>query len=178
MLRDFESAKRECPNIGLLLNESKCEIITDDFLVAAHFRGVAPSIVRVTRDDAILQGAPVTSVLRRKLTELKCLTDRLTTLHTHDAFCLLPLCFSIHKLLYTLRSAPRFADGSLGLQYERVIEMTLQSLVNIDLSASVASLTQAVLLVSAGGLGIRMATDIALAAFMSSITKTKKNLNK
>ena len=50
--------------------------------------------------------------------------------------------------------------------------MTLQSLLNIDLSASVAALTQAVLPVSAGGLGIRMATDLALPAFMSSITGT------
>ena len=38
LLRDFELVKREGPNIGLLLNESKCEIITDDFLVAARFR--------------------------------------------------------------------------------------------------------------------------------------------
>ena len=38
LLRDFEFVKREGPNIGLLLNESKCEIITDDFLVAARFR--------------------------------------------------------------------------------------------------------------------------------------------
>ena len=44
LLRDFELVKREGPNIGLLLNESKCEIITDDFLVAARFREVAPTM--------------------------------------------------------------------------------------------------------------------------------------
>jgi hypothetical protein len=73
--------------------------------------------------------------------------------------------------LYTLRSAPCFADGSLA-QYDNVIQVTLQSLLNIDLNASVAALTQAFLPVSAGGLGIRMATDLALPAFMSSITGT------
>lgn len=57
LLRDFELVKREGPNIGLLLDESKCEIINDDFLVAAHLRQVAPTVVRVTRDDAALQGA-------------------------------------------------------------------------------------------------------------------------
>ena len=36
-LRDFELVKREGPNIGLLLNESKCEIIIDDFICCSSF---------------------------------------------------------------------------------------------------------------------------------------------
>jgi hypothetical protein len=61
LLRDFELVKREGPNTGLLLNESKCEIITDDFFVAACFQEAAPIIVHVIRDDGVLLGAPVGS---------------------------------------------------------------------------------------------------------------------
>jgi hypothetical protein len=45
LLRDFELVKREGQNTGLLLNESKCEIITEDFLVVARFRKAAPIII-------------------------------------------------------------------------------------------------------------------------------------
>jgi hypothetical protein len=69
-VHDLKLVKREGPNIGFLLNNSKCEIITDDFLVAARFREVGPTIVHVSRHDAVHR-APVpvgsgASVLTRR----------------------------------------------------------------------------------------------------------------
>jgi hypothetical protein len=95
----------------------------------------------VLRDDAVLLGAPVggnaaiESVLKEKLSELWCLTHRLSTLHAHDAFYLLIHCFSMPKLQYTLRSAPCFAYELLG-QYDCVIQASLMSLLSIDLNGS------------------------------------------
>jgi hypothetical protein len=71
--------------------------------------------------------------------------------------------------LLTLRSVPCFAYDLLG-QYDCVIQTSLMSLLNIDLNASSFALKQAVLPVSAGGLGIGQATDLALPAFLSSFT--------
>jgi hypothetical protein len=59
LLREFELVKREGPRLGLILNERKCEIITDDLDVMARFRQIAPNIMHVLRDDAVLLGAPV-----------------------------------------------------------------------------------------------------------------------
>jgi hypothetical protein len=92
----------------------------------------------------------------------------LTTLHAHDAFYLLIHSFSMPKLLFTLRSAPCFAYDLLG-QYDSVIQASVMSLLNIDLNASSFALKQAALPVSVGGLGIRMAMDSALPAFLSSV---------
>jgi hypothetical protein len=71
-----------------------------------------------------------------------------------------------------LQSAPCFAYDLLG-QYDCVIQASLMSLLNIDLNASSFALKQAVLPVSVGGLGIRMATDLALSALLSSVTGAK-----
>jgi hypothetical protein len=102
--------------------------ITDDSDLVARFRQKAPKIMHVLLDDAVLLGAPaggsaaIESGLQKKLSELKCLTPRLATLHAHDAFYLLIHCFcSRPKLLYTLRIAPCFAYDLLG-QYDCVIQ--------------------------------------------------------
>jgi Reverse transcriptase (RNA-dependent DNA polymerase) len=175
LLRDLELVKREGPNIRLLLNERKCKIITDDFLVVARFREVAPTIVHLTPESrrrrtsrctcwqqCICHVSFATQILGAKV------FDR-SFINSSSTWCihLLRHCFSIPKLWYTLHSAPCFADGSLG-QYDRVIQMTLMSLLNTNLSASEAALTQAVLPASAGGLGKQMVTNLALPAFMSS----------
>jgi hypothetical protein len=53
-------------------------------------------------------------------------------------------CFSVPNLFYTLPGAPCLADGFFR-QYDSVIQIILQSLLKIDLSASVAASKQAVM---------------------------------
>jgi hypothetical protein len=177
LLQDFDYIKREGPNIGLFLNEGKCEIITDDITVVDRFRQIAPSIIHTRCKDALLLGAPVgnyeavTTVLQTKLSQFKCLTERLVNFNAHDAFFLLRNCFALPKLLYTLRSAPCFSHDLLK-QYDDVIFNTMQSILNINLSANAPAWEQATLPVSAGGLGTRTASDIALPAFLSSVAGT------
>ena len=52
------------------------------------------------------------------------------------------------------------------------IKQTLQVIINVDLSEAVWG--QATLPVSSGGLGVRLATDLALPAFLSSVAGSAK----
>jgi len=172
LIEDLETVRRVGPTIGLLLNEDKCEIVTDDASVVASIRAVLPTVRHVPCRDAVLLGAPVgdessvDTVLNSKLTEFRRLASRLTTLAAHDALFLLKNCFSIPKLLYTLRCAACYKSSVLE-QYDNVIRHTLKIVLNVDLTEDVWR--QATLPVSSGGLGVRLATDLALPAFLASV---------
>ena len=172
LLHDLDTVRRVGPTLGLQLNEDKCEIVTNDEDVTSRFRAVIPNIRHSSCSDAILLGAPIgdisaiDTVLTNKLTDFQRLASRLTTLGAHDALFLSKNCFGMPKLLYTLRSAPCY-QSSILTQYDTVIRQTLQLILNLDLTESV--LNQATLPVSRCGLGVRLATDLALPAFISSV---------
>jgi hypothetical protein len=71
------------------------------------------------------------------------------------------------NLLYAVRCAPCYNTADLS-QYGTVIKQTLQIILNIDMTESVWS--QAILPVS-GGLGVRLATDLVLPAFLRNSRK-------
>ena len=56
--------------------------------------------------------------------------------------------------------------------FDEILRETLQSLLNVDLKD--LSWTQAVLPVSAGGLGVRRSVDIALSCYLGSLAEVKK----
>jgi hypothetical protein len=176
LLTDFEMIVKEAKNFGLTVSTSKCELITDDDDIVRQFRAVVPDINHVNTSDAMLLGAPIGSeqsvveVLTVKLHELRRLSIRISQFNAHDALFLLKNCFSIPKLTYTLRSAPCYTQQLLS-KYDDIIRSTLQSILNI----SIPDMTwdQATLPVSKGGLGIRKATQIALPAFLSSVTASQ-----
>jgi hypothetical protein len=91
LLSDFEMLMDESRKLGLFINVTKCEIITDNVEVLQKFRDVAPDIKHVKTAAAMLLGAPIGSeqsvedVLQAKLEELRRLSNRLSLLHAHDA---------------------------------------------------------------------------------------------
>ena len=94
LLRNLEITRRIGPSVGLLLNEDKCEIVTDDDSIVADIQSVLPRVRHVPRSEAVLLGAPVgdetsvDTVLRSKLVDFRRLASRLITLNAHDAlFC-------------------------------------------------------------------------------------------
>ena len=117
-------------------------------------------------------GAPVgdersvDTVLNGKLAVFKRLVSRLLSLNPQDALFLLKNCFSTPKLLYTLRCAACYRSSVLA-DYDSVIQQTLRVILNVDLTETVWS--QATLPVSSGGLGVRLAMELALPAFLSSV---------
>ena len=107
LLLDLETVRRAGRRIGLLLNDGKCEIVTDDANVVSEIRAVLPAIRHVPCNESILLGAPigdetsVDAILNTKLATFRLLTSRLTSLSAHDALYLLKNCFSMPKLIHT-----------------------------------------------------------------------------
>ena len=104
-----------------------------------------------------------------KIDEFQRLANRLKQLSAHDAFFLLKNCFSLPKLQYILRCAPCYRSQLLQ-RYDSSICDALQDILNTELSET--AWNQATLPVKSGGIGIRLATDIALPAFLSSIASS------
>jgi len=131
---------------------------------------VALNVVNVRCENAMHLGAPignsscVDAVLIQKLDEFKRLQHRLKSLNVHNAFYFILNCFSLPKLLYTLRIAPRFASTEL-VHYETLIRQTLQQILNIQFGDETWQRSR--LPMSLGGLGVRSATDLVLPAFLA-----------
>jgi len=168
----FQTLKREAVKMGLDVNERKCELITADLSVVQRFQSIAPDIIIVHPDAAVLLGAPVGGqqsvdlVLEKNLSELQRLSHHLKGLQAHDAFYLLRNCFSLPKLQYTLRCSPCFNSPVIAL-YDECIRSTLEFILNVQLADN--AWLQASLPVSAGGLGVRTVDQIVLPAFLSSL---------
>ena len=110
LLSDPEIVRRVGPTIGLVLNEVKCEIVTDDADVVASLKAVVPSIRHIPCHEAVLSLQSATKQLSTQssavqLAVFRRLAGRLTSSNAHDALFLLKNCFCIPKLLYTLRCA-------------------------------------------------------------------------
>ena len=155
-----------------LVAKAACKAVTAK--MAARFLPVQIGfgIPRATYGEAVLLGAPVgdetsvDTVLSSKLAVFRLLASRLAALNAHDALFLLKNCFSIPKLLYSLRCAACYKSTILP-EYDDVIRQTLKVILNVDLSDVIWK--QATLPVSSGGLGVRLAVDLALPAFLSSV---------
>ena len=177
LLSDLEIVRRVGPSIGLVLNDVKCEIVTDDISVVSNMKSVMPHIRHIPCCEAVLLGAPVgdltavETVLNSKLAVFRLLASRLTSLSAHDALFLLKNCFSLPKLLYSLRCAACYKSTILS-EYDDVIRQTLKVILNVDLSDAIWK--QATLPVSNGGLGVRLSVDLALPAFLSSVSGASK----
>ena len=94
--------------------------------------------------------------------------DRLQQVRAHDAILLLRHSFAIPKLLYTLRTSPCFLSPSL-VAYDDELRSILSSICNIHFDDSNdPSWIQASLPVKSGGLGLRIAVQLAPSAFLAS----------
>ena len=102
LLDDLKTVWKVGSNLGLTLNETKCELITEDPDVISKFRIFAPSIMHVRSHQATLLGAPIgdddkgNKIISVKIEVFQRLANRLKQLSgsAHDAFFLQKNCFS------------------------------------------------------------------------------------
>ena len=111
------------------------------------------------------------SPVEQKMIEMQRLSEVVSKLDAHYGLYLLKNCFSLPKLLYFLRTNPCFEEWDLLQQYDSIIRKSLFKICNVNFNES--SYTQAILLVSKGGIGIVSASQIALPAFLASPTGAK-----
>ena len=126
---------------------------------------VVPGLQVLGRDRADILGSPIGSMegiseaIQTKTDQLRLMGDRLHLLHSHDALLLLRHSFSIPKILYILRTAPCFLSASLEA-YDNLLRAILSNISNVCLEED-SVWAQASLPVSAGGLGVRRAAQLA-----------------
>ena len=167
--------------VGLDVNREKCELIMlnhneeESNFTRNFFEGLMPGLRVVSVEDSSLLGAPlfergIPAAVAEKREDLERLSSRLKLIENHQAFALLKNCFALPKLQYILRASPAYRNNEDLSQFDRVIVSALSMVTNVKFEGD--SLVQASLPVRFGGLGIRMSTDIALPAFISSLHAT------
>ena len=107
-------------------------------------------------------------MLEPKLQKLKLMAERLSEVQKHDGLYLLKNCFAIPKLTYSLRTAPCFVKPNILDSYDSVIKGALETILNTSLSDE-SCWKQCTLPVKLGGLGVRLASEVALPAYLSSV---------
>ena len=123
----------------------------------------------VNSSELTLLGAPICidgidPVLESKTEKLKLMSQRLQEIENHEALFLLRNCMAMPKLMYFLRTAPCFLRSDVLQSFDAVVKETLVNILNISFSQQ--SYEQATLPVANGGLGLRLATEIALVGYL------------
>ena len=101
----------EVAGLGLQLNHSKSEIISNDLSAKEAMIEAVPDLCPVNPENAQLLGSPIggdegiDGSISEKVQALEIMGNRLC-LRAHDAYCLLRHSFALPKLLYTLRTSP------------------------------------------------------------------------
>ena len=188
VLKDYTTIQAAAGTLGLEVNPTKCEL----YLIRPDTKGsnntfekfcnASPGQCNVKllhSRDLTLLGAPILpeaiqGVLLAKIESLKLMTERLTEIGAHEALFLLRNCFSIPKLTYFLRTAPCFTKSDILKNYDNFIKVSLQTILNIQLDEP--AWCQSTLPINLGGLGLKLATEVALSAYLSSACSSKSTV--
>ena len=169
---DVDQFRSEGVKIGLHLNVAKCEVITK---VHHKFDLEIQGFVNINPDDACLLSAPLGSgraldnTLALRCSDLRIAIGRFKSLPSHDAFILLRSSFSAPKVVHTLPCAP--CSGYLILyEFDNLLREGISAITNSLLSD--LQWLQTSLPIREGGLGIRLASSLALSAFFTSAAST------
>ena len=143
------------------------------------FNDLFNGIKIIKRSELSLLGAPIfpesiNTILNPKLENLKLMITRLKEIDNHEALFLLRHCFAMPKLTYFLRTSPCFLEQDTLENFDKIIKDSLVNILNISLPDMAH--TQATLPIAKGGLGLRLATEIALSGFLSSVCATKSSV--
>ncbi|KAK8720595.1 hypothetical protein OTU49_013221 [Cherax quadricarinatus] len=176
LLHDLTQVMTRGQEMGLVLNPSKCEIISVSQQVINAVRSKLPGAAVIAPTNSVLLGAPLGSnatdtILRKKLEELRRMEQRIGNLDTHDALYLLTKCLSLLRLTYFLRCAPSY-DNPILHEYDSILRQIFTKVLNLTLEDG--QWNQATLPVRLGGIGVRKSSQIALPAFLSSCIASRE----
>ena len=168
---DVTIIKRNRPGLGLHFNIIKFELISSVMPIQSQLLN---EFITVSPPDASLLVAPLFPgvlqvALNKKLSKFKRLSSNINLINAHEALLILKASSSTSHVLFMLRCSPCLSNAFLS-QIDEVLKFNISHIVNVVLSD--AQWIQASLPVKAGGLGIRRAASLVLAAYLASATST------
>jgi len=171
---DVELIESSGQSLGLILNRTKCEIISHSPIApgfsVSEFCSVSPAESSLL-GAPLLVGTALDKALQKSYSELSVAEGRLTSIAAHDALVLLKSSLSTPRILHLLRSTP--CTGHKSLQtIDNLLRRCTGKITNCSLSDS--QWLQASLPVKAGGLGIRLACHLAPSAYLAAGYATKE----
>jgi len=175
VIDDYGRVQTMASDLGLQLNEMKCEVVGFNSTTCAlpqvfgKFISVEPSRGELL-GAALFAGPRLDELLDLKVGDLKRASDRLRLLHSHDALLILKNALCAPKLLYLLRCSPCFGNTRLS-DFDTALRASLSVITNCDIDD--AAWIQASLPVGDGGLGIRSVAALAPSAFLASAASTR-----
>ena len=99
------------------------------------------------------------------------MTEKLSLIDRHPAYFLLKNCFSMPKLMYLLRSSPTFQHPDLLADFDDCLKSCATDICNVSFDDIVW--IQATLPIRLGGIGLLHASDLALPAYLASISASQ-----
>ena len=176
---DIKKCSCMLADIGLILNPSKSELVNLGLDESAFLhetqciKSILKNVSFVKKEDVILLGSPLTSTAIRpqfqhKLSIFKAMTEKLSLLDRHPAYFLLKNCFSMTKLMYLLRSSHTFQHPDLLADFDDCLKSCATDICNVSFDD--IGWIQATLPIRMGGIGLRSASDLALPAYLASIS--------
>jgi hypothetical protein len=167
---------------GLVVNSSKCELYVkgsspeEQIRIEDQFRMVMPDIQIVTGANLELLGAGLTVESTRKplekiLNKVEVLCDRLKLLSPHPAFFLLKNSLGVQRVIYAMRTSPSFLCTDTLERFDETYRSAVENLLSMSVNNN--AWLQCSLPTRKGGLGLRLTTQLALPAFLSSYYSTK-----
>jgi len=183
VIDDYREILKALHSHGLEVNPTKCELFlirpesNECIQALSSFKSITEGVKLLNKSDLTLLGAPIfpeatLSVLESKLENLEIMAGRLKKIDSHAALFLLKNCFAMPKLIYFLRSSPCFMEANILQRYDSMLKDILTNILCIKLPEP--AWDQATLPVSLGGLGIRLAIEVALAGYLSSVEASSK----
>lgn len=173
MAQDINTIRRKGKEIGLQLNDKKCELFSK---VAVPNNQTFENFIHLSTSEAELLGAPLNAgtamdlALSRRCDDLARAITRLGSIAAHDALVLLKASFSAPKLLHTIRASPCSGHPALE-KFDGLLRKSVSAITNTDLTD--VQWIQASLPVRYGGLGIRRVSLLAPSAFLASAAGTR-----
>jgi hypothetical protein len=182
---DFEAIIANQESLGLKVNVEKCEFsvlgsnLESNETLASSFKKCYPEAKFMPPEELSLLGTPLfqsalDDELRTRLKTFEKTCSRLRSLDHHDALFLLKNVFYIPKLLYLLRTSTGYLSPILK-EFDIHMRVALESITNCHLDDR--AFRQATLPVKFGGLGVRLAEDVSLPAFIASCSKTADSVS-
>lgn len=176
---DISTLLPSLQRIGLTVNCQKCELTRlDDTQAAANINIPAlPDAHTVPLHSLSLLGAPIhteglTDALEDATQSSRRMIERVDGISSHLAFFLLSRYSVVPRCTYLMRAAPTYLAPEILRRIDDTIRTAISSICNIDLPEE--SWIQASLPTRLGGIGIRRTEDVALPAFISSMSATQE----